>query len=355
MSEEIKFEEDKDLDLIDPDQTSPDHRDVFTQNYDLVIGSLIDQINSKDIVLRPSFQRGYVWSNKMASRLIESVILNVPIPPCYLAQNDEFELDVVDGQQRLESIRRYVNNEFSLSSLSVATELNGLRFHKLSSRIQRQIKTHTMRCVMITNKSHPDIKFDIFERLNTITASLNSQELRNCLYMSSFNDFLREAASDSKWLSILKRKVPDKRMAGEEMILRYFSFQNMGINSYRTPMKNWLNDGAKWGRGLDDDAVEQLKTQWVNMLNVSLAIFDADNCYRRPGSRVINKALFDLVAVSASKMTFDFAINNRERFITDFTSLMSDDEFEDLISRAVDHKKRTLRRFELWNNKFNWL
>lgn len=109
----------------DPDSEAPASRDVVTQHYDLVVSSLIDQIEANDIILRPSFQRGYVWSNSTASKLIESIILNVPIPPCFLAQNEEFELDVVDGQQRLESIRRYYQNEFPLLGLEVLKELNG--------------------------------------------------------------------------------------------------------------------------------------------------------------------------------------------------------------------------------------
>jgi hypothetical protein len=101
---------------------------------------------------------------------------------------------------------------------------------------------------MITNKSHPDIKFDIFERLNKNTANLNAQELRNCLYRGDLNDLLRRIAGYPNWLKILNRKSPDKRMRGEEIILRYFAFQQLGLESYRTPLKNWLNDAAEWGQ-----------------------------------------------------------------------------------------------------------
>ena len=103
---------------------------VFTQPYDLVVESLIDQIKGGTIFLRPlserpGFQRRYVWSNTLASRLVESILLNVPIPPCYLSQNDDYELDVIDGQQRLYSIYRFVDNQFALSGLEVLKDLNG--------------------------------------------------------------------------------------------------------------------------------------------------------------------------------------------------------------------------------------
>lgn len=116
------LEQDREPDLRDPDEIPIRDRRVFTQPYDLVVESLIDQINAGTIFLgpiseRPSFQRRYVWTNILASRLIESMLLNVPIPPCYLSQNDEYELDVIDGQQRLFSIYRFLDNQFPLTGL----------------------------------------------------------------------------------------------------------------------------------------------------------------------------------------------------------------------------------------------
>lgn len=355
MEKDDILEEEKEQDTQDPDATFPLNRDVVTQNYDLVVGSLMEQIKSNDIVLRPSFQRGYVWTNATASRLIESIILNVPIPPCYLSQNEDFELDVIDGQQRLESIHRFMDNQFQLSSLAIAVELNGLRFHKLPTKIQRQIKTHTIRCVMITNKSHPDVKFDIFERLNSNTSSLNAQELRNCLYRGEFNELLRNIAERPNWLRILGRKTADKRMKGEETILRYYAFEKLGLNTYRTPLKNWLNDAAEHGRKLQLAAISDFDANWEHMVAVSTTLFSPSECFRRPKSKPINKSLFDLVSHAASKMAVEYALENRDRFRQTYFTLLDDEEFGDLISRAVDHKKRTERRFLLWGQRFAWV
>ena len=133
---------------------------MVTQPYDLVVESLIDQIKGGTIFLhpiseRPSFQRRYVWSNQLASRLIESILLNVPIPPCYLSQNEDFELDVIEGQQRLYSIYRFFDNQFPLSGLEVLKDFIGNRFHELPPIIQRQLKTHTLRLVAVTNEISP--------------------------------------------------------------------------------------------------------------------------------------------------------------------------------------------------------
>ena len=340
---------------IDPDSESPPNCDVVTQPYDLVVNSLIEQIKAGEVILKPSFQRGYVWSNGMASKLIESIILNVPIPPCFLAQNEEFELDVVDGQQRLETIRRYIGNEFKLSGLGVLSNLNGLRFHKLPTRTQRQIKTHTVRCITISNKSDPDVRFDIFERLNSNMSSLNAQELRNCIYRGKFNDMLREMAEEYEWLSVLGRKTADKRMRGEEIILRFFAYQLNGLDSYRTPLKYWLNGAASKGRDLSENKISGLRASWQEMLTNAKMLFEANECFRRSKSKPINKALFDLVSYSVTQFDGKKLIENRRRYRDSYYNLLDDDEFNDLITRSIDHRMRTQRRFQLWNEKFDWL
>jgi hypothetical protein len=245
-----------------------------------------------------------------------------------------------------------MDNQFSLSSLAIANELNGLRFHKLPTKIQRQIKTHTIRCVMITNRSHPDVKFDIFERLNSNTATLNAQELRNCLYRGKFNDLLKMIAERPTWLRILGRKSADKRMRGEETILRYFAFSHLKLATYRTPLKNWLNDAAELGRKLSQEDILKFDAEWEHMIAVSTIWFAPTECFRRPKSKPINKSLFDLVSQAASRTTLEHARENRGRFRQIYFSLLENEEFEDLISRAVDHKKRTERRFLLWDQHF---
>lgn len=354
------FEEDRDADVPDPDELPVRDRKVITQPYDLVVESLIEQIKAKTIFLRPlsdrpRFQRKYVWTDVLASRLIESILLNVPIPPCYLSQNEEFELDVIDGQQRLYSIFRFLDNQFKLTSLEVLKELNGSRFFELSAKFQRQLKTHTLRCVLITNESHPEIKFDVFERLNTNTVPLNAQELRNCIYRGSLNDLLGDLSDDHRWLGILGRKFPDNRLRDEEIILRFFAFYTQGLGSYRTPQKHWLNEVAKSGRRFSEAKIDELRNAWNRAIETSLAWFSMRECFRRPGSRSINKALFDLVCLSAAQVETEIAREIAEDFRNTYFELLEDKEFQDLISRSIDHTRRTKRRFEIWNARFAYL
>jgi Protein of unknown function DUF262. len=270
-----------------------------------------------------------------------------------LSQNEDFELDVIDGQQRLFSIYRFLDNQFGLSGLEVLKELNGLRFHEVPSKLQRKLNTHTLRCILITNESHPEIKFDVFERLNTNTIPLNAQELRNCIYRGSLNSLLQDVVLHPGWLEILHKKQPDKRMRDEELALRFFAFHEHGLTSYRTPQKHWLNDAAKQGRKYSNSKTKELHDLWNTTIEASLEWFEPRECFRRlplQGSGVVNRALFDLVMISAARVGPRRARKVRKSFRSKYQALLTkNDEFNDLISRAVDHTKRTKRRFEIWN------
>lgn len=166
MAEPRLYEDECQDQETDPDESITSGGRLITQPYDLVITTLLSQISPKTLHLRPisdrpTFQRRYVWSDKLASKLIESILLNVPIPPCYLAQNEDFELDVIDGQQRIYSLFRFVNNQFKLSGLEVLKELNGSAYFEIAKAQARKIDTYTLRCIIITNDSDPEIRGSI--------------------------------------------------------------------------------------------------------------------------------------------------------------------------------------------------
>jgi hypothetical protein len=346
-------------DELDPDAQEPKSRKLFTQPYDLNVKTLLAQIDEGTLHLRPlsgkpKFQRRYVWPDQLASRLIESILLNVPIPPCYFAQNEDYELEVIDGQQRIYSIYRFCNNQFKLSGLEALKEMNGRRFFELDTKTQNRISNFTLRCIVVTNDSDEELRFDVFERLNTNTVPLNAQELRNCVYRGPLFAITSELVEYKPWLSILRRKGPDRRMQDEELILRFFAFQRLGLASYRTPQKYWLNDAAKLGRTMGEPEAEAFGEQWKQTIDRCLLIFEPDECFRRVpigDKRVgpVNKALMDLTMSTLAGVSNEVAVQRRAQFRGVYAVLQANEEFNDLISRAVDHKSRTLRRFEMWN------
>jgi putative NADPH-quinone reductase len=117
-------------------------------------------------------------------------------------------------------------------------------------------------------------------------------------------------------------------------------------------LKHWLNGVAKTGMKYSEEKIAELRAVWEKSIDVSLVWFDPLECYRRQGSRAINRALFDLTAFSASKVDPEYAAEIKTEFRGRYTGLLGNEEFQDLISRSVDHTKRTKRRFEMWNEEF---
>jgi len=135
----------------------PKDRKLITQPFDFIVGSLEEQINDGQLILQDEYQRRQIWDPKKSSRLIESLLLNVPIPVCYFAELGDGTYSVIDGQQRLTSISRYITNLFPLSGLRVRPELNKKRFAELDKADQRLIKTRTIRCIVIQRDSETHI------------------------------------------------------------------------------------------------------------------------------------------------------------------------------------------------------
>ena len=158
------------------------------QKADFTVNSVIDKINRGKVNLRPSYQREYVWTVRTASKLIESLILNIPIPTMFFHETQSGKLEVVDGKQRLTSIWSFIQGEFpdgspfKLTGLEVYEDLNGKTFTDLHERFQETILDYPLNVHTISRSSQPDFVFEVFERLNMGATQLNEQELRNCIY-----------------------------------------------------------------------------------------------------------------------------------------------------------------------------
>ncbi len=171
----------------------------------------------KDIDPRPAFQRGYVWDTKKASTLVESILLNVPLPLVYTAEEDGGKEVVIDGQQRLTTCFAFIDGFFPLSkkdeeresrgehvkhrpfrlkNLKILSHLDGKRHAELDEATKNAFNKFTIPTIKISKDSHPVVKFEIFERLNTGSVSLSDQELRNCIFRGSYNQLMNELAKD---------------------------------------------------------------------------------------------------------------------------------------------------------------
>lgn len=325
----------------------PVERRLVTQPVDLSVQTLSEQWDAKHLYL-PPIQREYVWDNGKASRLVESLILNIPIPVLYFAETTSATYEIIDGHQRVRSIVRYLANEFALSGLGVLSEYKGLRFHQLPEREQRFFKMRTLRVVIISIDSHPSMRFEIFERLNTGAISLNAQELRNSIYRGSFNDLLHELATSTAFRTLIGTKTPRKRMVDEELILRFFALRDQ-LEKYRTPLKRFLNN---YMGGLKNTTTEDLssfrKDFEKTVANVSALIsrsaFHITDSKGEPLEKTVNRALFDAQMLACSWVVGDVHKVDAKRVQRELSTLFSDESFLDSIRRATGDRARTLKR-----------
>ena len=200
------------------------------------------------LVLQPTFQRYYVWTPRQASALVESLFLQLPIPLIYLAEEHGGEYAVVDGQQRLTALITYTRNLYALTGLTVLTDLNGKRFSELTKPQQRHLENYLLSIIRIDKDSHPEVKFEVFERLNTGSVKLNDQEVRNAVYRGPYNDHLRKLARNKDFMSLLGQDEPHRRMSDVELVLRFAAWTNQGYLALTTKqLKAFMN--AEMERG----------------------------------------------------------------------------------------------------------
>lgn len=339
-------------DILEEDEGFPPaERKVVTQSYDLSIATLSDQWADDHLVL-PDIQREYVWDNSRASRLVESLLLNIPIPVLYFAETDDGRWEVFDGHQRIKSVVRFLGNEFRLSGLSVLSELNGRRFHQLPEREQRFLLTRMMRAVVISVDSHPSMKFEIFERLNTGAVILNAQELRNSLYRGSFNVMLHELVKGDAYRECIGTAAPRRRMVDEEFALRFFALSDrLGI--YRPPLKKFLNDYMRSVQNASPRTLAAMRQRFDTTTERLRGIWGS-NAFRvtdkrgRATERAPNRALFD-----AQMLAFDLVPDSvsmddaRSEIVRAFAALYRDEEFQASISLATGDKVRTVLRVRM--------
>ena len=290
---------DEEVDILN---IPPAERRLRTETYDFTVSTLVEYLSQEHISI-PKFQRGYVWSKTQASRLIESLIINCPIPVIYLSQNNDETLSVIDGNQRVNSIDLYLKDEYELKGLSAYPELEGLFFSDLDPRFQRHILNRTLRCICILKDTHPQIKFDVFERLNTGSVKLSAHELRHGLYMGSLMKRFESLSRNSVFKKLTMTE-NDRRMKADELILRFFSFLN-GWENYNKPLADYLNKYCEINRNMNEVDLLSLESKFLATLatvnavlgNKSFRTFDQQH-----KSPKFNAALYDAQMIAFAEL-----------------------------------------------------
>lgn len=289
--------------------------------------------------LRPEYQRRLRWDNKKKSKLIESFIMNVPVPPVFLYEKELGRFEVMDGQQRLNAIAEFFSGKFPLEGLDIWKALNGKNYSTLPPLVRRGLDRAKISAITLTADNSTtatdslDLRAQVFERLNTGGERLNPQELRNSLYSGSFNKLLIDL---SKWdVFTMAWEIPDresntladgtlsaeliqntlfKRMADVEIILRFFAFRES--DKLSGSVRSMLDGVMKRYRNADSETISKFDMEFRNAFNLCGIVFE-DDIFRLPatnsqrGSR-LSRPLYDAEIVALYHLR-DFSSQIREK------------------------------------------
>jgi hypothetical protein len=336
---------------------------LVIQSSDLSLGSISSMVKSGAIEIASPYQRRERWNEHKKSALIESFLLNIPVPPIYLAEDEYGKYSIIDGKQRITSIYEFMSQGMKLSSLEDFTALEGITFNQLPTEMQNIL---TIRCylrvITLLKQSNPNLKYEVFKRLNTGGDILLAQELRNVLYRGLLNDLIINLSENSILHQQLKIDEKNKKenklyreMVDVEYVLRFFTlretWKNFGGN-FQVAMDKFMEDN----QNADAQKCQELKEIFEESISLCSQIWGKQAFMRPSGKSVRNlvvQAFYDLQMVSVSLFLKHKNIidDNKSKQIRDeFTKeYEADKKFEDSIRKFTSNPENVEYRIKKMN------
>lgn len=296
---------------------------VVRTSMDFTLYHLKQSLEEKEYInASPKYQRRHRWDIKKRSQLIESFLMNIPVPSIFLFENDYNQYEIMDGRQRIDTLRSFMNNEFPLRGLEFWRELEGNRFHDLPSIIQKGLARRTINAVVLlaeTTKqddSGVDIRKILFKRLNTGGVQLNPQELRNALYPGRFNELItrlsRYSAFTKAWgipdatdnediepdAKLLKNSLY-KSMADCELVVRYFGIKRLVEENLGGSLRTILDNTCKRYQLIDETKEIEYEVEFKRVIDGLSDIF-GENTFKIPSTGKLSRPLYDALMVAYS-------------------------------------------------------
>ena len=243
------------------EQIDNNRKSVAFDSYDIAVRQLYDMATEKMIDIAPDYQRHFIWDDTRQSQLIESILLGIPVPSLFMATNKDSTWEVIDGLQRLTTIINYVGTDevihginpkckkLKLSGLEKLSNINGLFFDDLPKSLQVMFMTRPIRVTVLNDRSDFSIRYDLFERLNTGGVTLHPQEIRNCVFLGKFNDFIKELAEFPAFKNVVKMTT-NQSLTGshEELVLKflaYFQDRELFVHGVQDFLNNYMKKKTK--------------------------------------------------------------------------------------------------------------
>lgn len=233
--------------------------EVRADSINLTFGEIINLHKTKEMIIQPEYQRLFRWSIHQQSRLIESILLEFPIPQIFVIENDDGVFEVIDGLQRICSMLHFIASEelpkelnlepLTLDGCEVINDLNGIKYTDLPQKLRLRLKRTSIRTIVIRGQSKSNLKYEMFKRLNTGGSLLSHQEIRNCTARMvvpkgvEFYKLLKDLAADPNYKACIETiAASDKEQkADEELVLRFFAAKN-ALDIFKGSIRDWLDD-----------------------------------------------------------------------------------------------------------------
>lgn len=318
------------------------------------IDNLIARMEHDEIVLQPDFQRAEVWQDTARSRLIESILIRIPLPAFYMDATKDEKWIVIDGQQRLSTIRRFViDKSLRLSNLEFLTELEGMHFDELSQSLKRRIRETNITVYLVEQGTPPEVKFNIFRRINTGGLPLSAQEIRHALNQGNATALLKELAGSDAFLAATAHSVSGLRMADREMVLRFLAFMIRDPETYSSvEFDSFLSEVMGDLNKMSERELDVLRKAFTLAMDRAKDLFGND-AFRKRGSlnarrQPINKALFEAWSVCLVGLQEDQMLKlnaRKEPLIARYIGLINDPVFLNSVSQGTGDIKKVQLRF----------
>ncbi len=359
-------ETDEDLDSSEGDPVDfweKKQRELLTSVVDYNLGTLTDLIKTKSIDLSPEYQRRFRWDKLRQSKLIESFLMNVPVPPVFLNEDAYGHYSVIDGKQRLTAVTEFLRGRLRLQGLKIFSDINNKTYDDLDPNLQRVINTRpTLRAVIILRQSDPDVKFEVFQRLNTGGVSLNPQEIRNSTYPGPLNNLILDLSCDRKFHKLLNIKNKEnsaiyREMRDAEFVLRYFTFRDTW-ESFSGGMKRHMDRYMADNQKMPDKMIQEARVDFFETLRTVEACF-GEHAFRRwlPEKKTwkqqILASLYDAQMFSCRGIPPEFAYSKQAIILRRLVDMFGDNDFRRAIDAATNTPSYFTSRIKIMRDMLN--
>jgi hypothetical protein len=347
-----------DVEADDPDlliRRPFDPEKIKVRTVPLVVEQLVSRIKHEEIDLAPDFQRlRGVWDRKRKARLIESLLLRIPLPVFYVAADKRENWSVVDGLQRMSTIDEFVSDGFELDQLEYLTQLDEHKFSDLPRPMQRRVSETQLLVHVIEPGTPEEVMFNIFSRINTGGLRLNGQEIRHALHKGPIRAFLKDLADSPEFLTATANSVKKTRMADRECVLRFLAFHIDEWEGYNSnDLDGYLGTAMDKINRMSPEERLASANDFKKAMGSASVIFDDDAFRKRyvagAPRNPISKSLFEAWSVQLARSTSEQIaqlISRRQEVRAAFIELMKTDRaFEVSISYSTGVPQRVLKRF----------